>query len=67
MRRWMIVATLALAACGPAPIPLSDYVPQPRPHPCSYDSTLCDNDERVIHEDDPRWDCATMGNLVCGP
>lgn len=21
----------------------------------------------VIHEDDVRWDCLTMGNLVCGP
>lgn len=21
----------------------------------------------TITEDDPRWDCATMGNLVCGP
>jgi hypothetical protein len=21
----------------------------------------------VIQEDDPRWDCRTMGNLVCGP
>jgi len=22
---------------------------------------------QVIHEDDPGWDCATMGNLTCGP
>lgn len=21
----------------------------------------------VITEDDPRWDCTTMGNQVCGP
>lgn len=21
----------------------------------------------VIQEDDPRWDCRTMGDLVCGP
>ncbi len=21
----------------------------------------------VITEDDPRWDCRTMGNLTCGP
>lgn len=21
----------------------------------------------TIHEDDPRWDCLTMGNRVCGP
>jgi hypothetical protein len=24
-------------------------------------------DGEVIMEDDPRWDCATMGNRVCGP
>lgn len=21
----------------------------------------------IITEDDPRWDCRTMGNLICGP
>jgi hypothetical protein len=21
----------------------------------------------VIHEEDPGWDCARMGNLTCGP
>lgn len=21
----------------------------------------------IIHEDDPRWDCRTMGNMICGP
>lgn len=21
----------------------------------------------VITEDDPRWDCETMGNRICGP
>jgi hypothetical protein len=20
-----------------------------------------------VHEDDPRWNCATMGNRICGP
>lgn len=28
--------------------------------------TTPDRAER-IEEDDPRWDCATMGNKVCGP
>lgn len=23
--------------------------------------------ETACQEDDPCWDCATMGNLVCGP
>lgn len=32
----------------------------------------CNDDDRVpaetpvIQEDDPRWDCRTMGNRVCG-
>ena len=21
----------------------------------------------IIYEDDPRWDCRTMGNRICGP
>ncbi|HEX8321575.1 hypothetical protein [Longimicrobium sp.] len=25
------------------------------------------NPAEVIQEDDPRWDCATMGNRICGP
>lgn len=24
-------------------------------------------DPGIITEDDPRWDCATMGNRICGP
>ena len=24
-------------------------------------------DQPRIEEDDPRWDCATMGNRICGP
>lgn len=24
-------------------------------------------DSGTIEEDDPRWDCQTMGNRVCGP
>ena len=23
--------------------------------------------EGIVMEDDPRWDCRTMGNRVCGP
>lgn len=32
-------------------------------------NTIVDSDGNVterITEDDPRWDCATMGNLICG-
>ena len=21
----------------------------------------------IVHEDDPGWDCTTMGNRICGP
>ncbi len=28
-----------------------------------YEETNCE----TIYEDDPRWNCATMGNLICGP
>lgn len=24
------------------------------------------DDQLVIEEDDPRWDCSTMGNMICG-
>lgn len=24
------------------------------------------NADKIINEDDPRWNCATMGNRVCG-
>ncbi len=26
-----------------------------------------DSEGVIIAEDDPRWDCQTMGNLLCGP
>jgi hypothetical protein len=32
--------------------------------------TVASNDAQqsiVIEEDDPRWDCETMGNKLCGP
>lgn len=33
---------------------------QPTPH-------KLDQSAVVIEEDDPRWDCRTMGNRICGP
>lgn len=32
--------------------------------PSSY---FAESGDTAITEDDPRWDCATMGNHVCGP
>lgn len=25
-----------------------------------------DSDGFLLNDDDPRWDCATMGNMICG-
>jgi hypothetical protein len=49
----LIAGGLILAAgCTPAQIAgVKDYVSR----------------TQTIHEDDPRWDCHTMGNRICGP
>lgn len=26
-----------------------------------------DHGDQPLHEDDPGWDCHTMGNMICGP
>lgn len=41
--------------------PLDEPVMEPDPEP-----VMEPEPERVIHEDDPEWNCATMGNLKCG-
>ena len=49
------LATLHFApATGPAPAAASPE-PKPKPKP------------PTIQEDDPRWNCSTMGNRQCGP
>lgn len=45
------IAGMLLIACTVAPTP----VPVPAPSPTT-----------VIQEDDPNWDCRTMGNQICG-
>lgn len=40
-------------------IPWDSILPWSTAHPSPAHS--------VIHEDDPGWDCATMGNKICGP
>lgn len=35
------------------------------PTPTTLLSSMTSDD--VCHEDEPCWDCSTMGNLVCGP
>jgi hypothetical protein len=36
------------------------YVEGESNQPAAHDGTLCE-------EDEPCWDCETMGNLICGP
>jgi hypothetical protein len=48
-------ALLALTACRPVTQPLPTFVPH------------VSRTTPTIMEDDPRWNCLTMGNHVCGP
>lgn len=47
----LIGAAFGLACASPPP---------PPPPPVALPTV------EVIHEDDPRWDCHTMGNRTCG-
>lgn len=49
----------------PAPEPTPE--PEPAPEPAPEPEPTPEPGDDVIHEDDPRWDCATMGNRTCGP
>ena len=51
MRRFLVAVAFGLAAIG-AGAAVTPSVPQSVPQ---------------IQEDDPSWDCRTMGNRVCGP
>lgn len=50
-----LTGLLAPAQAAPVVVPVTD------PAPPRFDALP------AITEDDPRWDCATMGNRVCGP
>ncbi len=47
--------------CGAQP------VPNTVPGVCYDNGTIQPAPEEPIQEDDPRWDCTTMGNRICGP
>lgn len=51
------VVMLTASACGAT----SDELTAATPLPAATAPTA------TIYEDDPRWDCRTMGNQVCGP
>jgi hypothetical protein len=63
MRSTMIdlvgVALVALVAGWVAAMTVLVSAPDPAPVRLDYST--------VIQEDDPRWDCRTMGNRICGP
>jgi hypothetical protein len=60
MRYLILLPLLALGtACA------SPYAPQGG-SPLPTTSTTIDNDDPIF-EDDPRWNCLTMGNRTCGP
>lgn len=51
---------IPVTTCKPVPDPVvEEPVTEPEP--------ALTPEPEVIQEDDPRWDCATMGNKVCGP
>ena len=54
-----------LDSASPAPHSISypDLAPVPTPAPVAGD----DNGDGYVAEDESGWDCATMGNRVCGP
>lgn len=62
---WLILTIQAFTTLSGGDIPLADL-----PNVVSFaESTYTDVSGLTlkITEDDPRWDCATMGNLICGP
>lgn len=47
--------------------PLPDPIPtEDAPPPAPEEATPTLAPDEVIYEDDPRWDCTTMGNMICG-
>lgn len=60
--RYVIAAALVLAVMAGHNMPLAHATPD------VYAVEVGDdNGDGVIMEDESGWDCATMGNLVCGP
>lgn len=55
--------TASVPITPPAPTPTPDPAP---PTPEASIGTPVTIEAPVITEDDPRWDCRTMGNLQCG-
>lgn len=58
----VILAALVVWLLWPSP---GDSGPGPRLNDSVQPGTSQMRD--LIEEDDPRWDCHTMGNRICGP
>ena len=62
----MLAASLMLTSCaanqGPAESPVRDSTA-----PTSITATTAPFEATACEEDMPCWDCATMGNRICGP
>lgn len=61
--KYLIPGLLLLGATACAtPAVKAPYLPKEEP----TTSTTIDSDDPIF-EDDPRWNCLTMGNHICGP
>lgn len=56
----IIVVVVYLMTQVAAPTDYGTMTPSSRPSPAPVATVF-------IAEDDPRWDCHTMGNRICGP
>lgn len=66
---WLLVIMVASLFLFIAPLFKNDRVNQPviYKHTCAlYKRDCTDVGVWLIEEDDPRWDCHTMGNGRCG-
>ncbi|AER48977.1 hypothetical protein SEA_DONNY_65 [Mycobacterium phage Donny] len=51
-----------------AGLPTGLAIAEPRDHQVTHpEATPTSTVQTTISEDDPAWDCRTMGNRVCGP
>jgi hypothetical protein len=56
-------------ALGAGALTAASCIPDPEPTPTpstQIAEPVVTDDSPIIQEDDPRWDCRTMGNLQCG-
>lgn len=67
---WGVGIGLAVAACdGPEPVPSQQELARTLDDRGDRDDVGEMQDDgagEYIEEDDPRWDCTTMGNRECG-